>query len=198
MRRAHTELDATLSWALALLVSLQAASPVSIVGAVQASRPVPEGRQMDGPYRLLSSILHTVSSGGGMAPFNASIWDLIHEGAWKYALTTFEKGRTFLLKRIVAVDGLNQGHNEGRAPATFAEQRTNLGRRLIEICLLGGTPVLFLDGQHASPGSGKYKQHAARAAVSPRFTGSSRFAPCLGRGNFKQTFNPTTYAPGCG
>ena len=169
MRRAHTELDATLSWALALLVSLQAASPVSIVGAVQASRPVPEGRQMDGPYRLLSSILHTVSSGGGMAPFNASIWDLIHEGAWKYALTTFEKGRTFLLKRIVAVDGLNQGHNEGRAPATFAEQRTNLGRRLIEICLLGGTPVLFLDGQHASPGSGKYKQHAARAAVSPRF-----------------------------
>ena len=126
MRRAHTELDATLSWALALLVSLQAASPVSIVGAVQASRPVPEGRQMDGPYRLLSSILHTVSSGGGMAPFNASIWDLIHEGAWKYALTTFEKGRTFLLKRIVAVDGLNQGHNRGRAPVTFAEQRTNL------------------------------------------------------------------------
>ena len=124
---------------------------------------------MDGPYRLLSSILHTVSSGGGMAPFNASIWDLIHEGAWKYALTTFEKGRTFLLKRIVAVDGLNQGHNEGRAPATFAEQRTNLGKRLVEICLLGGTPVLFLDGQHASPGSGKYKQHAARAAVSPRF-----------------------------
>ena len=104
-----------------------------------------------------------------MAPFNASIWSLIEDKEIKYALTTFEKGRTFFLKKIVAVDGLNQGHNGGRAPATFAEQRTNLGRRLIEICLLGGTPVLFLDGRHASPGSGKYKQHAARAAVSPRF-----------------------------
>ena len=133
-----------------------------------------------------------------MAPFYASIWALIEEKGIKCVITTRKKAREFFLKKIVAVDGLNQGHNGGRAPVTFAEQRTNLGRRLIKICLLGGRPVVFLDGRHASPGAGKTKQHAARAAVSPRFTGSSRFAPCLGRGNFKQTFNPTTYAPGCG
>ena len=46
-----------------------------------------------------------------MAPFNASIWALIDDKELKYALTTFEKGRTFFLKQIIAVDGLNQGHN---------------------------------------------------------------------------------------
>ena len=61
-----------------------------------------------------------------MAPFNATIWDLIHEGGWKYVLTTFEKGRTFFLKKIVAVDGLNQGHNGGRAPVTFASFRNRV------------------------------------------------------------------------
>ena len=136
-------------------MSYRPLAPISIVGAVQASRAVPEGgRRMD-PNRLLS----VVYSSDGMAKFNASIWALIEDKELKYALTTFEKGQTFFLKKILAVDGLNQGHSRGRAPATFAEQRTNLGKRLIEICLLGGTPVLFLDGQHASPGSGKYKQH---------------------------------------
>ena len=102
-----------------------------------------------------------------MAPFYASIWALIEEKGIKCVITTRKKAREFFLKNIVAVDGLNQGHNGGRAPVTFAEQRTNLDRRLIKICLLGGRPVVFLDGRHASPGAGKTKQHAARAAVSP-------------------------------
>ena len=105
-----------------------------------------------------------------MAPFYASIWALIEEKGIKCVIKTRKKAREFFLKNIVAVDGLNQGHKGGRAPVTFAEQRTNLGRRLIKICLLGGRPVVFLDGRHASPGAGKTKQHAARAAVSPRFT----------------------------
>ena len=105
-----------------------------------------------------------------MAPFYASIWALIEEKGIKGVITTRKKAREFFLKKIVAVDGLNQGHNGGRAHATFAEQRTNLGRRLIKICLLGARPVVFLDGQHASPGAGKTKQHAARARRPPRFT----------------------------
>ena len=76
-------------------------------------------RPSDG-WTLIASYQVYRYSSGGMAPFNANIWDLIHEGGWKYVLTTFEKGRTFFLKKIVAVDAINQGHNGGRAPATFA------------------------------------------------------------------------------
>jgi len=101
-----------------------------------------------------------------MAPFYASIWALIEEKGIKGVITTRKKAREFFLKSIVAVDGLNQGHNGGRAPVTFAEQRTNLGRRVLKLCLLGARPVLFLDGQHASPGAGKTKQHAARSTSS--------------------------------
>ena len=61
-----------------------------------------------------------------MAPFYASIWALIEEKGIKGVITTRKKAREFFLKKIVAVDGLNQGHNGGRAPVTFAEQRTNL------------------------------------------------------------------------
>ena len=108
-----------------------------------------------------------------MAPYGASVWALIDEKGIKGVITTRKNALQFFLKKIVAVDGLNQGHNGGRAPVTFAEQRTNLGRRLIKICLLGARPVVFLDGQHASPGAGKTKQHAARAAVSPRLSSSA-------------------------
>ena len=58
-----------------------------------------------------------------MAPYYASIWALIEEKGIKCVITTRKKAREFFLKKIVAVDGLNQGHNGGRAPATFAEQR---------------------------------------------------------------------------
>ena len=57
-----------------------------------------------------------------MAPFYASIWALIEEKGIKGVITTRKKAREFFLKNIVAVDGLNQGHNGGRAPVTFAEQ----------------------------------------------------------------------------
>ena len=73
-----------------------------------------------------------------MAPFNASIWALIENKELKYELTTFEKGRTFFLKKVVAVDGLNQGHNEGRAPVTFrcaSSTKTATPTRIIRILL---------------------------------------------------------------
>ena len=46
-----------------------------------------------------------------MAPFYASIWALIEEKGIKCVITTRKKAREFFLKSIVAVDGLNQGHN---------------------------------------------------------------------------------------
>ena len=76
------------------------------------------------PNRLLISIQ---AYSDGMAPYGASVWALIDEKGIKGVITTRKKAREFFLKKIVAVDGLNQGHNGGRAPVTFAEQRTNLG-----------------------------------------------------------------------
>ena len=61
-----------------------------------------------------------------MAPFYASIWALIEEKGIKGVITTRKKAREFFLKSIVAVDGLNQGHNGGRAPVTFASFRNRV------------------------------------------------------------------------
>ena len=95
-----------------------------------------------------------------MAPFYASIWALIEEKGIKGVLTTRKKAREFFLKNIVAVDGLNQGHNGGRAPVTFAEQRTNLGRRLLR------NPTREEPARNPTPsGAGQHERSSSSAVA---------------------------------
>ena len=148
---------------LGLASVLQSASPdidrQSRIGLADRHRRPSEGWTLIASYQV-------VYSSDGMAPFNSSIWALIEDKELKYALTTFEKGRTFFLKKIVAVDGLNQGHNRGRAPVTFAEHAASVPRPSRAASWKRGAPRTPTAGPRASSAGGFSRRSTRLAAKS--------------------------------